>query len=215
MFRKFMLHRSRILSLTGATVLTAILAVIGAGCGSSDSGIARASGGSAQEASSTSTTSSSGGSRDEKLLQFAKCMRTDGGVPDFPDPTTDENGDLQLARPSAGNNGNDNRQDIRGGFEKCQQYLDGVISPPSEADQTAIRDAQLEFAKCMRGEGVNVPDPDPNQQGPGAFADIDRDDPNVQAAMEKCRPIFQNALGDRGPGGGGPGGGAGGGQGGS
>jgi hypothetical protein len=209
MFRTFMLRRSRILSLTGAIVLTASLAVIAAGCGGSDSGVAQASGGGSTQASSTTaTTASTSGSRDEKMLAFAKCMRTDGGVPDFPDPTADENGDLQLAPPAGGgNNNNNNQQDIRGGFEKCQKYLDGVISPPSQADQTEIRDAQLEFAKCMRTEGVDVPDPDPNQQGPGGFADIDRNDPKVQAAMKKCAPIFQDALGGRGPGGA-PGGGA-------
>ena len=36
-----------------------------------------------------------------------------------------------------------------------------------------------------------------------------RDLPKVQAALEKCAPIFQNALGGRGPGGA-PGGAAGG-----
>ena len=210
MFRTFMLRRSRILSLTGAIVLTASVAVIGAGCGGSDSGVAQASGGGSKQETSTTSTASTGGSRDEKLLAFAACMRTDGGVPDFPDPTADENGDLQLTRPGGpGNNNSNNQQGVRGGFEKCQQHLDGVIQPPSQADQTEIRDAQLEFTKCMRAEGVDVPDPDPNQQGPGRFADIDRDDPKVQAALEKCAPIFQNALGGRGPGGA-PGGAAGG-----
>lgn len=211
MFRTFMRDRSRILSLAGAIVVTASLAVIAAGCGGSDSGVARASGGSSGQTSSTTTTAATGASRDEKLLAFAKCMRTDGGVPDFPDPTADANGDLQLTPPTGGrNNNNNNQQAVRGGFEKCQKHLDGVISPPSQADQTAIRDAQLEFAKCMRTEGVDVADPDPNQQGPGGFANLDRNDPKVKAAMDKCAPIFQKALGGRGPGGAPPSGAAGG-----
>lgn len=201
MFRYFMLRRSRMLSLTGAVVLAVSVAVISAGCGGSDSGgVAKASGSGSKQTSSTTSTTATGASRDEKLLAFAKCMRTDGGVPDFPDPQTDANGDLQLTPPTGGNNGN-NRTQIRGGFQKCQKYLDGVISAPSQADQTAIRDAQLEFAKCMRAEGVDVPDPDPSQQGPGGFANLDRNDPKVQSAMKKCAPIFQKALGGRGPGG--------------
>jgi hypothetical protein len=53
------------------------------------------------------------------------------------------------------------------------------------------RDQQLKFARCMRANGVNMPDPDPNgrltmerKAGDG------QDDAKVNAAQEKCRKLL-------------------------
>jgi hypothetical protein len=50
----------------------------------------------------------------------------------------------------------------------------------------------------MRGEGVDFPDPDPNADGP-VMLRADRDDPKVQAAMDECRAILDDALPGGGP----------------
>jgi hypothetical protein len=90
-------------------------------------------------------------------------MREEGGVPDYPDPEPDENGHLQLAPPTGGLN----PEALQDGIGECQSYLEGVVNFSGE-DQTALRDAQPDFARCLRKEGIDVADPDPNQTGPTA-----------------------------------------------
>jgi hypothetical protein len=52
-----------------------------------------------------------------------------------------------------------------------------------------LEDAGLDFARCMRGRGIDVPDPQPGAgdsgQG-GAPGGLDLDDPRAQEAMEAC-----------------------------
>lgn len=176
-------------SRTAGLAISGLLAagLLWAGCGGSDdSGVAVAGGGSTATSPTTTTASVD---RETALINFSKCMRTDGGVPDFPDPQPDANGELQLPR---GGQANDPAA-LQDGFEKCSQHIEGVLNTSPEA-QSDIADAQLAVAKCMREEGVDIADPDPNQVGPGAFGDVDFSDPDVQAALEKCRPLFEEAL---------------------
>lgn len=187
--------RTRSRSRTGWLVALVLAIVAGAallaGCGgSNDTGVARASGDTTATTSTTTTGTSTGTvDRETALLAFSKCMRTDGGIPDYPDPQVGSDGRLQLPRPGQGIN----VEQFRDGIGKCRQHLAGVINTSPEA-RTDLRDAQLEVAKCLRGEGLDVPDPDPNQAGPGVFGSLDRNDPKVAAALEKCGPIFQRAL---------------------
>ncbi len=57
--------------------------------------------------------------------------------------------------------------------------------------QTAV----LAYAKCLRSEGFDVPDPNFSQGGGGGGglflgSGINRNDPKFQKAQEKCRPIL-------------------------
>jgi hypothetical protein len=49
-------------------------------------------------------------------------------------------------------------------------------------------EALLEFAKCMRDEGI-TDFPDPPVGGGAQASDIDGDSPQVQAAQEACRHL--------------------------
>jgi len=60
-----------------------------------------------------------------------------------------------------------------------------------EFDDLTDEELLLEFAQCMRDNGVDVPDPDPNAFGPGSggggpFGEIDFDDADVSAAFDVC-----------------------------
>lgn len=72
-------------------------------------------------------------------------------------------------------------------------------SIPSEVDpeEIAPEDGFLMFAQCLRDEGLDVSDPDfssSSGRGPGGFLrDVDRQDPEVQAALEVCRPLIRNS----------------------
>lgn len=52
---------------------------------------------------------------------------------------------------------------------------------------------QIQFAQCMRENGVDVPDPEPGADGPRfRFGGGDNDPQKIQAAMEKCRHLLPN-----------------------
>ena len=59
-----------------------------------------------------------------------------------------------------------------------------------------MQDRFQEFSQCMRDEGVEVPDITAGGGPPGGGEQLDQDDPDVQAAMEKC----QGELPQGGPG---------------
>ncbi len=74
----------------------------------------------------------------------------------------------------------------------------------SHGDITKTQDQFLQLAQCMRGRGVDVPDPDFSDGGhdPGAqFLDaINKSDPTVQEALKACQ---QQVFGSEGLGHGG------------
>lgn len=185
-------------------VALAAAALLAAGCGGGDgnAGIASLDG---QEGGTPTTTAATGTTvdREQALLAFAQCMR-DNGV-DMEDPTADENGNFQMMRPSGGGEGGEfepaDRAAMQAAREACSQYLEGVAQGFGRPDMTEMQDLMLEYAACMRDNGVDMPDPDfsdtgePGSQGPGSrlgfdTGDYDRDDPTFQAANEACQDIF-------------------------
>jgi hypothetical protein len=82
-------------------------------------------------------------------------------------------------------------------------------SPPASAP-TDPQEAFLAYAQCMRDNGIDMPDPEVNDEGGGKFsvgfsagdaggggggaADKDK----FAAADEECRPLLENAIGEGG-----------------
>ena len=129
-----------------AVVLTAC------GGGSASSGGVAAIGSSG--AAATTTTSSSA-DRAAALTKAAQCMR-DHGVPSFPDPTTDSNGNVRLT----GLRGFDrNDPAMRTAFTACRSMFQAARPQFSPAQQQQFQNALLAFAKCVRAHGYNMPDP--------------------------------------------------------
>jgi hypothetical protein len=65
----------------------------------------------------------------------------------------------------------------------------------SEAE---VQDAGLEYARCMREKGLDVPDPGgaaPEQGNP--FGNLDLDDQRVQKAMDACGERLPELVGDQ------------------
>lgn len=153
-----------------------------------------------------------------QLLAFAACMRENGV--DMADPTVDADGNLRLARPrnlDAEDRGS--LDETNAARDLCSQYLDGVELGFQERDQTELQDQLLDFTSCMRENGYDMPDIQfggsgggAGGAGGGAFAEIDEDDPDYQAAFEVCGETFGGVV--PGAGGGAGRGGAGVGQGG-
>lgn len=84
--------------------------------------------------------------------------------------------------------------------EECNPIVDAVAgsfeaSPEQEAE---MRDAELEFARCMRDQGVDMPDP--TSSGGGFEIQIDGDGAFDQDAMdeafETCDSVFDELFND-------------------
>lgn len=143
-------------------------------------------------------------SPEERLLEFADCMR-DNGV-DFPDPVVEADGTvnfgLRLGRQSAqgaqalAEIGRD--PDLPAAREACQYLVEGIALGEGRSgfDQTELQDTLLEFAQCMRDNGVDMGDPDLSAFGPGSqrgaqpsrpFGGVDFSDADVAEAFEVCQ----------------------------
>jgi hypothetical protein len=172
---------------------------------------------------------------EQELLDWVECMR-DEGI-DLPDPTRDSDGNLVLDGPGihlgGGESGGTSSDESNEGDEGDEpsidpEEMDAAIEacgdPPalgpndiSEEDRQEMEDNALEFAECMRDEGIeDFPDPDFSDLGPGGepeqrsseddggedggdggprvflgpFGEIDMDDPEVRAAFEACQDIL-------------------------
>ncbi|WP_125781267.1 hypothetical protein [Amycolatopsis sp. WAC 01375] len=113
-------------------------------------------------------------------LKFAQCMR-ENGVPDFEDPTFDENGEMELRFPP----GTDPNA-VKPTQEKCKRYLPNG-GEPEKMNAEDVKKFQA-YAKCMRENGM--PDyPDPDAEGRSRFESgkaPDPNDPGLKTAHEKC-----------------------------
>ncbi len=176
--------------LAGALAVLLVAAGLVAGCGDDEgSGVARADGDANGTATSTTSTTGAAADAEQAQLDFARCMREQGL--DFPDPEPDAEGDLQF-RPPAGDVDQGALQD---GLEACEQHLENAGGPLADPDDPEFQDSLLEFAQCMRDEGVDVPDPQAGQAPGAGAAGIDTDDPAVQAALDECGSIIAGGVG--------------------
>ena len=188
-------------SLAAAAALTVLLVACGGGEEADpDPGLATL------EEETTTTTVVSGSAEadtEEAVLAFSQCMR-DEGIAEFPDPQFGADGSLDFQRGQADLDraGIDPQSDeFQAAFESCQGLLEGVALIGGGIDLTEIEDLLLEFAQCMRREGIDMPDPnfdfslDAGDQFAGS---IDFTDPEVQTAVEICQAEvnFESLLED-------------------
>jgi hypothetical protein len=188
------------LSRLAALAATIVLLVAGCGGSGGTQGIASVEGATGD---STSTTAAAEEVDSEQaMLDYAQCMR-DNGV-DMEDPTADENGNFQMMRPSGGGENGEfdpaDREAMQAAQEACSQYLEGITQQFQQVDMTEMQDLMLEYAQCMRDNGVDMEDPDfTTDEGGGMGAggrlgfdmsQHDTSDPVFQAASEACQEIF-------------------------
>lgn len=174
---------TRLLVTTAALVLA-----FTAACGGDDrSGVASLS-----QSTSTSggDTPGDGGSAasglsaefEDAMVEFAKCMRENGI--DLPDPGS--GGGLFIG-PDSDLHPED--PDFKAAEAECKPILDEaekLMPKPSEEELAKMRDSMRAFARCMRGEGIDFPDPDFADGGRIEGRVSDLDDPDFQKANEKC-----------------------------
>jgi hypothetical protein len=158
------------------------------GGGGSDGDVASAG----EDESAPAANNSSGNQEltEEDALKFAECMR-DNGIPDFPDPTVDEDGNVQIFGRRGGSGQppvDPQSQQFQDAVDACRELLPTQTLTPE--DQSAAQDQLLAMTQCMRDHGIDVPDPDFSEEGGGprsVFEGVDTNDPNVRAALEECQ----------------------------
>lgn len=112
-----------------------------------------------------------------KALKYAKCMR-DNGV-DMPDPTFGEDGSIRNGAVAMGRD--DDPAVFTEAAEACREFEAANRFDVNDPELLAER---VEFARCMREHGVNVPDP---EAGSGLALDTEGvDDKTLQDAMTAC-----------------------------
>jgi hypothetical protein len=165
--------------LVGAA-LALTLTVAACGGGGKANGVASLSGANKP----TATTSPGGGNDRQMALAFARCMRQHGI--DMPDPKFNGNGISQGFTARRGGKGPDDPK-FKAAQQACNKYLPngGQPTKPNPQEQQQL----LQFARCMRQHGINMPDPKPNggievKGGPGT---VNPDSPTFKAAEQACQ----------------------------
>ena len=159
----------------------AMIAVIVAACGNGSAG-----------------TGNSTASIREKAVKFAECMRANG-VSEFPDP--DSSGELTIDAVANGSSLDTSSAAFKQAMSACKDlepsgFTGGKVTPEQ-------RTARLEFAQCVRDNGVkDFPDPTPDEplvdtnRIPSAATEAGMS--ILNAAMHKCGAIYSGELGLRG-----------------
>jgi hypothetical protein len=170
-----------------ATILAAPLLIILASCSSAESPQVA----SVTDAGSQPPPSASSTTNNDDGLAFAKCMRENGV--DLPDP--DPDGGFGFGDGSDELNLNDPK--FQKGFAECQELMPGG-SPLDRSLDATQQDAVFELTKCMRKNGIDIPDPQFDANGKlvlsSILGSIDFSDPKLRKALEKCRSLIPTDL---------------------
>jgi hypothetical protein len=184
-------------ALTATSLLPALVSILAvtslSACGSDekDPGVT-----SLRSSTSSPSASASGTAKDSEaeLLKYVECLRGQGL--DVPDPTVDAEGNLTIG---GGNGGppNIDPDKLEAAQKVCGDVPAGALGGGTDLNSAEFQDAAVKFAACMRNEGIDMPDPDFSKgsvQGmTGLFKNVDRNDPKVEAATQKCRSVFADA----------------------
>jgi hypothetical protein len=160
----------------------AVLAAFTVGCGTQQggAGVASVSKTSARPSADASPTASA--DPQEQGRKFAACMREHGIPMEDPDPSG--GGGMQMLTGK-----NIDKKKAREAADACRAY-----SPVKDRKDLTPQDVEQmrKFAACMRENGVDMPDPNPDGSFPGGTArNFKPDDPKFQKATETCGKGFR------------------------
>jgi hypothetical protein len=157
-----------------------------AACGGGKTGGVASLGGSGQ----ATPTASPGDSSDpqQAALNWARCMRQQGI--NMPDPKIDATEGVGSLLP-AGVSPDDPK--FQAAQQACRRYAPTGGQPPTLNSQQQQR--QLQFARCMRQHGINMPDPDANGRIDMSGIGVDPDGPKFKAAAQACQQPQSNGGG--------------------
>ena len=121
----------------------------------------------------------SGKSDEDKMRDFAKCMREHGV--DMPDPKpAGDGGGMSIAIQGDGAD----RGKVDAAQNACKHLMPngGEMKPPSAEELDKMR----KQAKCMRDHGIDMPDPDPTGKGAARIGGPGDDPKKFEDAAKAC-----------------------------
>lgn len=107
---------------------------------------------------------------DDALLQLAQCLRKNGI--DVPDPGSPEDKTWKYTGDQA---------TLQKALKACEKYTSQI---PNPFNDPKARDQVIQYARCMREHGIDMPDP------PQANPNLDPNDPKLQKAAESCASLL-------------------------
>ncbi|HVF73859.1 MAG TPA: hypothetical protein VM938_02320 [Acidimicrobiales bacterium] len=138
--------------------------------------------------------------KEKAWLDFARCMR-DHGV-QMADPEVAGSGDgMVMVRPAGGGTGGTATEvpddgKLKAADAACRHHIEGLGGGRTRLDDPEMQDKLVKFARCMREQGIDMPDP--TSEG-GRMAveikEIDRD--KMDAAHKACESVAPDKLGGR------------------
>ncbi|WP_331769212.1 hypothetical protein OG948_36075 (plasmid) [Embleya sp. NBC_00888] len=174
---------SRAVATTTAVALGSVLML--SACSSGDSGKEKgdiASLGEKKGGSASGAPEAAAGEKGD-MVKWAGCMRAHGV--NVPDPRPD--GSMDAGAPLEAGGGTAANDKMEAANAACTKWLPngGVVS---EKEKAAQRERTLKFARCMREHGIDVPDPQGDQDGvnlgfPGA------DQSKLPKALDACAKL--------------------------
>ncbi len=161
--------------MTARLLILAALAAALVACGGEDPKPARSGGPGAGRGPDAKTR--------KAMLDFAGCMREHGV--DMPDPQFGEGG--RVVQRSRGAD----PDTMRAAQRACQHFQDAIKPPEiSEADKEKFKKEALANARCMREHGINMPDPQFDENGGATVRmgenGVDPDSEKFRAAQKAC-----------------------------
>jgi hypothetical protein len=178
----------------GALAVALALVLTACGGGGGDSNGVASLNDNAGQTTANGSQGSNGGSvsereREQAQLDYARCMREHGV--DFPDPV---NGRFEVKTEKR------DMRKLEEAERACRHILRDVAPPPlSEEQEAEMREAALDFARCMRERGIDMPDPT-FPAGGGMLMRMPagaQSDPDFEEAQEACQPLLEAAKPDR------------------
>jgi hypothetical protein len=135
---------------------------------------------------------------EDMALAFVACVR-EAGIDEMPDPTVRSDGTVELL--PVGQRQVFQNPDFEAAAEGCVDLIEDATFFSAAPDLSSIEDSLLEFAQCLRENGVEVDDPDLTKFVPGQGArmfgdDFDPQDPANADAIEACQGFLPNAQGN-------------------
>jgi hypothetical protein len=185
--------RRRPLLILSSVVAVAALSLLAAGCDGGSPGVASVASSTTAATTTAAAAATSGSSQGGSLAEYATCMRSHGF--NFPDPVTFGSSagiraaKSQMAQIAANET---TSATFAAAQRACVKYAPPGISPPRVSPQEMQK--LLAVSRCMRAHGIpNFPDPNPTTGELTAPAGIDRNSPQVLAALRACRSLGQAA----------------------
>ncbi|MFJ2033001.1 hypothetical protein [Streptosporangium sp. NPDC087985] len=129
-------------------LLAVPLLLTGCGAAPTTPGVASAADGTA----GPNPTASAPVDRGQAQLRFAQCMRENGV--DMADP--DGSGQIRLKAHKG------EEAKTEKAMKQCQHFMEDAIGDQGAAPDPKRRDEMIKYVQCMREQGIDIPDPDPN-----------------------------------------------------